>query len=184
MVAAVRFARLTRIAPLAALGAVATLALASCGGGETMTVTETTAVPAQTETAGTETGPSDAPPSGDTPPAEATYGPGHFQTPTGNIGCLLLEDMARCDIAERNWEPPPPPEPCQLAYGNAIRLNRGGAEFICAGDTARGGPKTLGYGSAAQRGPFLCQSEQAGLTCTNVFTGEGFFLSRQRYEIF
>lgn len=173
--------------PFAALLGAALIAatlLAGCGddgGDETVTVTEsapaeTATAPAETDT-GTAATTTTAPPQGD-------HGPRAFRSPSGNIGCYLDSTGARCDIAERSWEPPPPDQPCELDYGQGIGLDADGASFVCAGDTTLGAGATLAYGSSARRGSFLCESAEAGITCTDTASGRGFTLSREAYEIF
>ncbi|MGZ5312373.1 MAG: DUF6636 domain-containing protein [Solirubrobacterales bacterium] len=173
--------------PFAALLGAALIAatlLAGCGddgGDETVTVTEsapaeTATAPAETDT-GTAATTTTAPPQGD-------HGPRAFRSPSGNIGCYLDSTGARCDIAERSWEPPPPDQPCELDYGQGIGLDADGAAFVCAGDTTLGAGATLAYGSSARRGSFLCESAEAGITCTDTASGRGFTLSREAYEIF
>ncbi|MGZ5359751.1 MAG: DUF6636 domain-containing protein [Solirubrobacterales bacterium] len=175
------------IRPFAALLGAALIAatlLAGCGddgGDETVTVTEsapaeTATAPAETDT-GTAATTTTAPPQGD-------HGPRAFRSPSGNIGCYLDSTGARCDIAERSWEPPPPDQPCELDYGQGIGLDADGAAFVCAGDTTLGAGATLAYGSSARRGSFLCESAEAGITCTDTASGRGFTLSREAYEIF
>jgi hypothetical protein len=176
----------------AALVALALVA-AGCGddeGDETVTVTETgggdsTSVEATTDATVAETdatGPIDRP-----PPDKGKTGPKYFQTPSGNIGCYVSPDAARCDIRNRDWEPPPgdPVEKrCELDYGQGIVVGQDHAEFVCAGDTSLGGPKTLAYGQTSQRGRFVCESEPDGITCSQLDNGHGFFLSKQTYRIF
>lgn len=154
------------------------LALAACGddGGQTTTVTET--VP--TEAPPPEPAPPPPPPE---PAPEGDTGPARFQSPSGNIGCALTDEGVRCDIAERDWQPPAPKQPCELDYGQGIGLDSSGAAFVCAGDTALGAGKTLPYGSLARRGSFECESGEAGMSCTDAATGAGFLLSRERYDL-
>jgi hypothetical protein len=157
-----------RAIPVALLLGAAAL-LAGCGDDEETTVTVQETVEA-TEVA--------------EPPAEGTQGPRYFQTPSGNIGCYIDSKHARCDIREREWKPTPPPQPCELDYGQGIVVSADHAEFICAGDTSLGGPKTLGYGETAQRGAFVCDSEEDGVTCSHTDNGHGFFISRESFRIF
>ena len=168
-------------AVLASLLAVAAIA-AGCGGDdEDSTVTDT--VSAETETTATEP----AETSAATVPSGGAQGPDYFQTPSGNIGCYVGAEAARCDIRNRDWEPPPgdPAEKnCELDYGQGIVVSETHAEFVCAGDTALGGPKTLGYGQSSQRGRFVCESEPDGITCSHLDSGHGFFLSKESYRIF
>ena len=114
-------------------------------------------------------------------------GPKYFETPSGNIGCYVDVTAARCDIRERSWEPPEIPKACVKAgvdFGQGIAVGKNGASFVCAGDTAFGGKATLGYGQVAQRDVFRCKSAESGMTCSNIETGAGFFISREKYRIF
>lgn len=59
-----------------------------------------------------------------------------FISPTGNVGCILDADYARCDIIDRDWNPPPRPVDCELDYGQGIGIAPGERPaFVCAGDT-------------------------------------------------
>ena len=169
---------------------VAAGALAACGDDdEEKTVTETVTAE-ETEptvsTEGEETGDATTTTTATVPDdVPVTSGPRYFQTPSGNIGCYVSAESARCDIRERNWDPPPSDEACELDYGQGIALSPSGkADFVCAGDTALGGPSTLGYGDVSRRGPLRCRSGQKGVTCTAATSGHGFFLSRESYRIF
>jgi hypothetical protein len=169
--------------------------IAACGGGGggSKTVTETkTETHAQTvETTQTATTPTSTSVTTTTatplPSTHGKRGPHYFETPSHNIGCFLSQDGPRCDIRERSWSPPPEPASCKkfgVDYGQGIALSSRRADFVCAGDTALGGNATLGYGQSAQRGAFVCDSEQKGITCRDVDTGHGFFMSRESYRIF
>ncbi|SEH87627.1 hypothetical protein SAMN04489835_5172 [Mycolicibacterium rutilum] len=108
-----------------------------------------------------------------------------FTSPSGNIGCIIDVDHVRCDIAERDWAPPPPPTECRFDYGQGIVLQPGrGAWFVCAGDTALGGGAPLAYGDDFSAGVLRCESEPSGVTCRDVEDGHGFTISRQAYRLF
>lgn len=108
-----------------------------------------------------------------------------FTSPSGNIGCILDAEHARCDIAERDWAPPPPPSDCPLDYGQGIVVQPGrGAWFVCAGDTALGGGAPLAYGRSVSAGVLRCDSAESGMTCRDVEDGHGFTISRQGYQLF
>lgn len=111
-------------------------------------------------------------------------GPEHFVTPSGNIGCYLDAEGARCDIAEKDWPTPPKPPLCNLDWGQGLMVRDVGAHTVCAGDTVLGGPVTLGYGNSAQRGNFRCDVSEQGVTCTNLASGKGFKLARAAYSFF
>jgi hypothetical protein len=111
----------------------------------------------------------------------------HFRTPSGNIGCVLSEGGARCDIRKRDWKPLPRPASCpqQVDYGQGLQVAHGGqASFVCAGDTAlETGLASLSYGTAARVGGSECISRDDGVTCVNQ-AGHGFFISVQSYQVF
>ncbi|GIK78159.1 MAG: hypothetical protein BroJett022_18490 [Actinomycetes bacterium] len=177
-----------------AFAAVIALALAimACGGEEaTVTVTETGAPgptpgpPAATSTTTTEQT-TTAAGDGGNPPADLTVDElTAFSSPTGNIGCYIDSGGVRCDIGDRDWEPPPAPPGCELDYGQGIELRAGGrAGFVCAGDTALGGGEPLDYGSSIAAGLLRCESEESGMTCRDAETGRGFSIAVEGYEIF
>ena len=126
-------------------------ALAACGSDSTTTSTVTATVDDTTSTAGSTSASSDSTTSGgdgETPAAdvEVTKLTG-FTSPTGNIGCYIDRSSVRCDIGDRDWEPPAAPQSCKLDYGQGIELRAGGAaDFVCAGDTALGAGDLLEYG--------------------------------------
>jgi hypothetical protein len=109
-----------------------------------------------------------------------------FQSPSSNIGCEVNASATRCDIKERSWAPPPKPANCDLDWGQGIEISgTDNPSFVCAGDTALDPSATvLGYGQRTRQGSIVCDSEQAGVTCTNEAGGHGFFLSRDSYRIF
>jgi hypothetical protein len=109
-----------------------------------------------------------------------------FTSPSGNIGCLLADDMVRCDIADRDWSPPPRPAECPdfTDFGQGITLHpTGPASFVCAGDTTLGSGPALAYGQFQAGGGMSCTSEPSGMLCSNS-EGRGFSLSRQGYQLF
>ncbi|MBI5337088.1 hypothetical protein EV589_4793 [Mycobacterium sp. BK558] len=109
-----------------------------------------------------------------------------FTSPSGNIGCMLEDDYVRCDIAARNWAPPPRPADCPdvTGYGQGIALqSTGSARFVCAGDTALNSGPALPYGHSRSSAAIDCTSEQSGVRCTNS-DGHGFRLSREEYALF
>jgi hypothetical protein len=184
---------LRRGVPLA-LAALALAALPGCGDEESPTnsaeaiTTDSATTVTETETT-TATGGGEQPPvggDGAAPPAdlEVTELTG-FSSPSGNIGCYIDRESVRCDIAERDWEPPPAPPDCDLDYGQGMRLTAGStAELVCAGDTALGGGTTLPYGSSIAAGLLRCESSRAGITCRDIESGRGFSIARESYELF
>jgi hypothetical protein len=182
-----------RLAALVCLVLATALLAAGCGGGGgTTTVIEKTV----TETNGGEeagTTGEGANGGGGVSPERAeeslqTLHLSSFQSPSGNIGCVLLDGNARCDIAKRSWKPPPRPPGCpdEVDFGQGLQVNRDdeSGNFVCAGDTTLNpeAPK-LGYGSADRFGGLFCESATAGVTCENA-GGHGFFISIQSYRTF
>jgi hypothetical protein len=111
-----------------------------------------------------------------------------FRTPSGNIGCAMFEGGARCDIRKRDWKPLPRPASCsqEVGYGQGLEVpaGRGGARFVCAGDTALDpSASSLAYGTASRVGGSECISRPDGVTCVNR-SGHGFFISIQSYQVF
>ncbi len=110
-----------------------------------------------------------------------------FRSPSGNIGCIMFEGGARCDIRDREWSPPARPASCpeQVDFGQGLQVARTGqASVVCAGDTALDpGATVLGYGEASELGGTQCISRREGVTCAN-HSGHGFFISAQRYKLF
>ena len=108
-----------------------------------------------------------------------------FQSPSGNIGCYMNGKFARCDIAKRDWTPPPKPPSCELDWGGGVVVGRHGkGEFICAGDTALNEEQVLGYGESISRGRFRCVSKETKMKCVNERSDHGFKLSKQSVKLF
>jgi hypothetical protein len=177
----------SRLAPFLGASALALVLISGCGGGGSTTVinrtvtvtdgsTETTPTTTTTETGTTESTPTQ------------TLHLSTFRSPSGNIGCVLLDGTARCDIAKRAWSPPkrPPGCPDEVDFGQGLQVGRNdqSGSFVCAGDTALNPEAAaLAYGSDDRSGGFLCTSRAAGVTCTNS-GGHGFFISIQSYRTF
>jgi hypothetical protein len=167
-----------------AVVAVAIFAACSSGGGtKSKGETFATTAPSTTISAGAPKTPS--------PEATTTTRPPDltltsFRAPSSNIGCEVDASTTRCDIREHSWPLPPKPPSCDLDWGQGIQIS--GLEkpdFVCAGDTALDPAATvLAYGRRTRQGSIVCDSEQAGVTCTNEASGHGFFLSRDSYRIF
>jgi hypothetical protein len=120
-------------------------------------------------------------------PASASAKVKFFQTPSGNIACVLGAGIARCDIQEHSWTAPPPPASCQdLDYGNGVQVFKGHpGQYVCAGDTvfAPDNP-VLGYGDKITVNRFRCKSKPTGVRCVQRKSKHGFFISRERVSLF
>lgn len=108
-----------------------------------------------------------------------------FRSPSGNIGCYIAPDSARCDIRDRNWTPPAPPADCDLDYGQGVEVTpTGPASLVCAGDTAFDPTSpALAYGESIQAGVIRCTSSESGMDCTSTTSGHGFTISREAYRV-
>jgi hypothetical protein len=116
-------------------------------------------------------------------PAVAQAGP--FQSPSGNIGCYISRDGARCDIREKSWTAPPKPKNCELDWGSGAAVGeKGRAGIVCAGDTTLSQGHRLAYGKSVSKGSFRCVSRMSGMRCVNRKSGHGFVLSRESYKLF
>jgi hypothetical protein len=163
------------------------LALAGCGGG-TRTVVQsgpprtTSPLPdANTATAAATATTAD----GEAPTHVVSLAT--FQSPSGNIGCVIAAGVARCDIVQRDWQPPARPASCphEVDFGQGVEVaGRGAGRLVCAGDTARDPSSAhLEYGAATRVGGFECVSRRTGMSCSAA-GGHGFELSRQGYRVF
>ena len=118
----------------------------------------------------------------------ATVNIATFKSPSGNIGCMIIDGGARCDIRQRTWSPPPRPSSCPniVDFGQGLAVNRtGSGRFVCAGDTVMDpSAKVLPYNTDTVVGDLSCASASNGMTCTNTATGHGFFIAIQGYRIF
>jgi hypothetical protein len=109
-----------------------------------------------------------------------------FQTPSGNIHCMIDSEGVRCDILEANYSFTKRPADCELDYGGAFFIDRQGRKGVvgCVGDTvASPGYPVLGYGSAIEANGITCTSERSGVTCTNS-AGHGFSVARVEQKVF
>ena len=161
-----------------------TALLAGCG---SSTTTVTVQGPAATVTTATPTVTTSASPVPSGPPTRLVSQPS-FQSPSGNIGCMIISATARCDIARHAFALPPRPASCPqiVDFGQGLIVEGSArAHIVCAGDTARdpAAPR-LPYGTASQVEGFTCVSRTEGVTCISRASGHGFFLSIQRYLLF
>lgn len=154
------------------VGVVATLALVACTPSADKVTSEPTA---QTGFGGK---PSEA------AAAREVDGSYLFMMPSGNIGCHLDPEFARCDIGAKSWEPPPKPDDCELDWGSGLVVDAEDVTFGCSGDTVLGGSEVLPYGDAVRSGDFICESASANVRCRHEPTGHGFTLARERYTTF
>jgi hypothetical protein len=116
--------------------------------------------------------------------ARADYRP--FQSPSGNISCLIGSNDVACDVSDYTYQLPPAP-PCHqhLPWGSRFRLQVGEAPGMpCHGDTLRvPGAQALNYGQTISAGTITCESQPSGMKCTDSSTGHYFRASRDSYDL-
>lgn len=122
--------------------------------------------------------------------AYACPAPPKFVTPSGNIWCLVPNGFdgtngVVCEIREHTYTAPAKPADCPLNWGDRVSLKPGSApEVHCHGDTIFDpGMPTLDYGRKRSAGPITCESQPAGVTCTDSGTGHFFRMSRETLEL-
>jgi hypothetical protein len=119
-------------------------------------------------------------------PATAHADDRPFQSPSGNIVCLLSNSSVACEISDYTYQLPPPP-PCaqHVAWGNRFTLEENKTpELTCHGDTLRiPGEPTLHYGHTVSGGTITCDSEPTEMKCTDANTGHYFRISRDSYDL-
>jgi hypothetical protein len=131
-------------------------------------------------------------PSASVSPASATLAPGamarYFRSPTGNIGCAIETTAAACDIFEKRWKPTPKPATCESDWGMGVYVSSNPpakGQFSCAGDTVHNAQApALPYGESLSLNGFTCESRRDGMRCVQVASGHGFFIGRDRYDLF
>jgi hypothetical protein len=100
----------------------------------------------------------------------------------------MVGDDALCRSYKHRWRAPARPARCDpLAYGDTLVLLRSGSrsEFLCQGDnTFFGATPVLSYQHAWRYRNTECVSRETGVTCTNIATGHGFFMSLDRFRLF
>ena len=107
------------------------------------------------------------------------------ESPSHNIGCIMVEQGARCDILHCSFSPPRRPKSCEFGYSNSLFVgDRGRGVYGCVSDSAFDAGLVLPYGESPRKGRFICSSEEVGVRCVDRRSGHGLFLSRQRVRLF
>lgn len=117
----------------------------------------------------------------------------YLQTPTGNIGCDFYKDShygctVLSYITDKKY---PIPFGSSYMYGSTFDLSdtagpveinwRGGAPGFVQSNV---NTYTVPYGQTVTYGSMVCDSQENGLTCANIITGQGVFMSREGYRTF
>lgn len=116
-----------------------------------------------------------------------------FQSPSGNIACLLgtasengaPRATAGCQVGEHGFPAPPRPSACTGGWGDSVAVTQGRPSSMqCHTDTMLpSNDPVLPYGHSRSAGPITCESEPSGMTCTDTTTGHGFSLSHDGYRL-
>ena len=113
-----------------------------------------------------------------------------FQSPSHNVYCAIghLYDTAyaECEVVDHTWAAPPrPATDCTGVFGDRIILPAGVAPvWRCHSSTLKDdGAAVLGYGGMRSVDTISCESEAAGVRCTDSDTGHYFVLSRDNFEL-
>jgi len=113
----------------------------------------------------------------------------HFQSPSGNIRCVLTDgngQFARCDLEVDRQSFPDKPASCDGEWGQSFIVGRTGMGFPnCVINAIEGpaSPLVLPYGAVAVFEGITCRSETTGVTCTNA-EGGGFSVRRSVQRVF
>jgi hypothetical protein len=110
-----------------------------------------------------------------------------FETPSGNVGCVINGKGARCDIQDHAWSTPPTPPSCvDLDYGNGVEVGKHGrGRYVCAGDSVFSpNADVLPYGERISAKRIRCASKRKGVRCVNLASDHGFFISRSEVRLF
>jgi uncharacterized protein DUF6636 len=120
--------------------------------------------------------------------AQARINPPAFQSPSGNVLCFMNNDASytavtavQCYVSNHAYV---------LGTGDCS----GKVDFVlepgkpaqgeCGGDPgAWAPPPTLGYGQTRSVGTLTCDSEPAGITCTDSSTGHFFRAAADSYQM-
>lgn len=122
-------------------------------------------------------------------PATARADSYSFQSPSGNIDCLMGTivnggNYVFCEIADHTWVNPPRSPDCPIHWGDRLRLGQGSAAvFACYGQPLPPPEQTLDFGQTRSVGAITCDSEPSGMTCTDSSTGHFFRVSRDSYQL-
>ena len=163
----------------------ATTTLGQVGDGAGVELVPETALPSVPDPATTPVDGTQSPPPPAATPAAPAVPVTSFVSPSGNIACAISEQFARCDVAEKTWDPGTPPADCALVFGAGVVVDAAGPRVTCAAESLVGsGGGTLEYGREVAVGDFSCASSEAGMRCAQASTGLGFSVSRRAYTFF
>jgi hypothetical protein len=114
-----------------------------------------------------------------------------FESPSGIIVCHMTAaadgtGAVACDVEDTTYAPPGSGncDPFSLDQGSAPNANCH-MDVVVPGTPPGHGRAVdvLGYGQTHSLGAITCDSEPAGMTCTDASTGHYFRLSPESYEL-
>jgi hypothetical protein len=92
----------------------------------------------------------------------------YFQSPSGNIRCMLAADgadgfnIARCDITRWQWQLPPKPADCIFDWGGAVAvMPTGVGAVVCHSDGVLIA-QPLAYGESCDAGRSRAPASKQG----------------------
>ncbi|GAA4507967.1 hypothetical protein [Brevibacterium yomogidense] len=102
-----------------------------------------------------------------------------FVTPSGNIGCTIDAERARCIVQSFDYDPPDAPDGCTMdAWGSIVVANRDGAGFSCTPAPFPSDAEALDYGQAVSAHGMTCTSSETGVSCRSDDSGAAFSVAR------
>jgi hypothetical protein len=106
------------------------------------------------------------------PAAASAWTSNSFQSPTHNIGCRYYPrtDVVKCMTRNDGFT---------LVLNETSRGRRGASYGVYVSPSA----PVLPYGSSWRAFGFRCRSRISGMTCSNAYSGHGFFLERHTYRV-
>lgn len=102
-----------------------------------------------------------------------------FVTPSGNIGCTIDAERARCIVQSFDYDPPDAPDGCTMdAWGSIVVANRDGAGFSCTPAPFPSDAQALDYGQTVSAHGMTCTSSETGVSCRSDESGAAFSVAR------
>lgn len=102
-----------------------------------------------------------------------------FVTPTGNIGCTIDSERARCIVQSFDYDPPDAPDGCTMDdWGSIVVANSDGAGFSCTPADFPSDAQPLDYGQSVSAHGMTCASSETGVSCRSDETGAAFSVAR------
>lgn len=102
-----------------------------------------------------------------------------FVAPSGNIGCTIDSERARCIVQSFDYDPPEAPDGCTMDdWGSIVVANNDGAGFSCTPAPFPSDAQPLDYGQTVSAHGMTCASSETGVSCRSDETGAAFSVAR------